>query len=144
MDYFFSFIKNADPTLQLKMEESFPGSRCVGGKYSASTHAITLYRQDIEIQCKRLLGSLDRLREYEWIVLAHELGHALDKELALLSERLAETNQISVLEKIERNAWAIAKQYIPFIDEQLFDYIQTESLRYFSNSPLVQPSASPA
>ncbi|WP_230126628.1 hypothetical protein [Bacillus sp. CECT 9360] len=56
------------------MENEFPGTRCVGGKYSPGKHVITLYKKDIEIQCKRLLGSLERLEEYTWIIFAHELG----------------------------------------------------------------------
>ncbi|MGE7876413.1 hypothetical protein [Peribacillus muralis] len=102
------FVSRHDPSLLLIIEKEFPGTRCVGGKYSAEGHTITLYQEDIEIQCQRSLGSLDRLEEYTWIILTHEIGHALDKELTVLSEELWSTGNPKILYQIEVNAWDIA------------------------------------
>ncbi|KAB7708978.1 hypothetical protein F9802_02240 [Bacillus aerolatus] len=134
---YHSFIEKIDHTLTFHIEKEFPGVRCVGGKYSPDSHSITLYKRDIAIQCERLLGSLERLKEYEWIILAHELGHALDSELPRLSDRLAETKSVEVLAHIELNAWNNAEELIPFIDRNLFNHVKEESLRYFSKSPLL-------
>lgn len=134
---FYSLIKQIDHTLTLEVKKEFPGARCVGGKYSSATHSITLYEQDIAIQCERLLGSLEQLKEYEWIIFAHELGHALDQELPFLSNKLAETKNADVLAQIELNAWNIAEQLLPFIRKDLFTCVKNESLRYFSESPLL-------
>ncbi|KIL75068.1 hypothetical protein [Bacillus badius] len=134
---FSSLMKKKDPKLTLKIKKEFPGARCVGGKYSPADHSVTLFKQDIAIQCERLLGSLERLKEYEWIIFAHELGHALDEELPSLSDRLEETKSLDVLAQIELNAWSIAEELIPFIDSRLFARVKEESLRYFSRSPLV-------
>ncbi|KMY54557.1 hypothetical protein AC623_12030 [Bacillus sp. FJAT-27231] len=134
---FYSLMKKLDQTLTLEIKKEFPGARCVGGKYSPDTHSITLFKQDIAIQCERLLGSLEQLREYEWIIFAHELGHALDEELADLSVRLEETKSVDILAQIELNAWRIAEELIPFVDSHLFARVKEESLRYFSRSPLI-------
>lgn len=134
---FHALITKVDHTLKLEIKKEFPGARCVGGKYSPAAHSITLYKQDIAIQCERLLGSLERLEEYEWVIFAHELGHAIDSELPFLSARLEETKNVDILAQIERNAWDIAKELIPFIDRQLFIRVKEESLRYFSKSPLI-------
>lgn len=134
---FYSLMKKVDRTLTLEIKKEFPGARCVGGKYSPATHSITLFKQDIAIQCERLLGSLEQLKEYEWIIFAHELGHALDQELSSLSARLEETKSVDILAQIELNAWKIAEELIPFINPHLFTRVKEESLRYFSRSPLI-------
>lgn len=133
----YSLLTQYDPSLNLVIENEFPGTRCVGGKYSADKHVITLYRKDIEIQCERLLGSLDRLEEYTWIIFAHELGHALDLELPLLSSQLIDANDQDTLYKIEVNAWDIAGKLIPFIDHELFGKVRKESLAHCTKRPLV-------
>ncbi|RFU62107.1 hypothetical protein [Peribacillus glennii] len=133
----YSFLTQYDATLNLVIENEFPGTRCVGGKYSADKHLITLYRKDIEIQCERLLGSLDRLEEYTWIVFAHEVGHALDLELPSLSGELSITNNMETLYKIEVNAWDIAEKLVPFIDRELVQKVRAESLAHCFNRPLV-------
>ncbi|MBR8645665.1 hypothetical protein KEH51_21595 [[Brevibacterium] frigoritolerans] len=92
-------------------------------KYSAIGHRITLYERDIEIQCERSLGSLARLEEYTWVILTHEMGHALDPDLAVLSEELHRTGKSEILYQIEVNAWNIAEGIIPFIDHDLFTFI---------------------
>ncbi|PLT33779.1 hypothetical protein [Bacillus sp. V5-8f] len=133
----YSFLSQFDPSLNLVIEKEFPGTRCVGGKYSADKHLITLYTKDIEIQCERMLGSLEHLDEYTWIVLAHEAGHALDLELPLLSGEWSITSDMDTLYKIEVNAWDIAERLIPFIDRGLFEKVRTESLAHCVNRPLV-------
>ena len=131
------FVSHHDPCLELIIEKEFPGKRCVGGKYSAKGHSITLYKRDIEIQCERSLGSLARLEEYTWVILTHEMGHALDPELAVLSEELYNTGKSEILYLIEVNAWNIAEGLIPFIVQDLFTFIRDESLEHCTNRLLV-------
>ncbi|WP_110929005.1 hypothetical protein [Bacillus massiliglaciei] len=126
----FTFNTLTDPTLNLRVEKEFPGLRCVGGKYTAENHTITLYERDIAIQCERKLGSLERVEEYAWIIYAHELGHAMDPLLSEMSEEFFRTSDSGILYQIESNAWEIAKGYIPFIDQDLFALIREESLRH--------------
>ncbi|RFU62263.1 hypothetical protein [Bacillus sp. V59.32b] len=132
----YAFLTQYDTSLNLVIENEFPGTRCVGGKYSPSKHTITLFKKDIEIQCERLLGSLERLEEYTWVIFAHELGHALDLELPSLSDQLLHSDDSDRLFKIERNAWDIAERLIPFIDDKLFGKIRSESLDYLNNEHL--------
>lgn len=131
------FVSHHDSSLELIIEKEFPGERCVGGKYSAKGHSITLYERDIEIQCERSLGSLARLEEYSWVILTHELGHALDPDLAVLSEELFNTGKSEILYQIEVNAWNIAEGLIPFIFQDLFTFIRDESLEHCTNRLLV-------
>ena len=131
------FLNQYDSSLQLLLEDEFPDRRCVGGKYSITKHTITLYKKDIEIQLKRLLGSLERLEEYAWIILAHEMGHALDPDLSVLSMELQGQNKRETLYQIELNAWNIAGGLIPFIDEDLFIRVRDESLSYCTKDVLV-------
>ena len=83
------------------------------------------------------LGSLERLEEYTWIIFTHELGHALDPNLAMLSEEFHGTKNPDILYQIEVNAWNIAEELIPFIDQDLFFLIRNESLAYCTNRLLV-------
>ncbi len=131
------FVSHHDSSLELIIETEFPGKRCVGGKYSAKGHSITLYKRDIEIQCERSLGSLARLEEYTWVILTHEMGHALDPDLAVLSEELYNTGKSEILYQIEVNAWNIAAGLIPFIVQDLFTFIRDESLEHCTNRLLV-------
>ena len=131
------FVKHHDSSLQLIIEKEFPDKRCVGGKYSAADHTVTLYKRDIEIQAERVLGSLERIEEYAWIIFAHEVGHALDPQLSVLSKELGETNLPDTLYQIEVNAWNIAEELIPFIDRELFIHIRDESLSHCTNRLLV-------
>ena len=128
-----AFLYCFDPLVKLVIEKEFPGNRCVGGKYSAADHSITLYKRDIEIQCRELLGSLDELEAYSWIVLAHELGHALDPALPALSEQLGMTGDPEVLYLIECNAWNLAQQMIPFVPQELFETVRSASLDNCTN-----------
>lgn len=131
------FLKRYDASLQLLIEDEFPDRRCIGGKYSVSNHTITLYKKDIEIQVKRLLGSLERLEEYVWIIFAHEMGHALDPDLSMLSMELVGPSKRETLYQIELNAWNIAGELIPFIDQGLFSRVRDESLSYCTKDVLV-------
>lgn len=131
------FVSHHDSSLELIIEKEFPDKRCVGGKYSAKGHTITLYSRDIEIQCERSLGSLERLEEYTWVILTHELGHALDPDLAVLSDQLYSTEKSEILYQIEVNAWNIAEGLVPFIDQDLFTFIRDESLAHCTNRLLV-------
>lgn len=131
------FVSHHDSSLELIIEKEFPGKRCVGGKYSANGHSITLYERDIEIQCERSLGSLARLEEYTWVILTHEMGHALDPDLAVLSEELYKTGKSEILYQIEVNAWNIAEGLIPLIVQDLFTFIRDESLEHCTNRLLV-------
>ncbi len=134
-------LAQIDRTLILNIEDRFPGARCVGGKYSPASHTVTLYKEDIAIQCERLLGDCSRLKEYEWIILAHETGHAMDQELPALSKRLSKEKSVDILAQIELNAWRNAEELFAFIDQELFQLVKEESLRYFSNSPLIRSSS---
>jgi hypothetical protein len=131
------FVSRHDSSLGLIIEKEFPGKRCVGGKYSAIGHSITLYERDIEIQCERSLGSLARLEEYKWVILTHEMGHALDPNLAVLSEELYNTGESEILYPKEVNAWNIAQGLIPFISQDLFTFIRDEFLVHCTNRLLV-------
>ncbi|MGE7761149.1 hypothetical protein [Peribacillus sp. NPDC097895] len=131
------FVSQHDSSLMLIIEKEFPDKRCVGGKYSAEGHMITLYKRDIEIQCERSLGSLEKLEEYTWIILTHEMGHALDPDLDVLSKELYSTGKSEILYQIEVNAWNIAEGLIPYILQDLFIFIRKESLAHCTNRLLV-------
>ncbi|WP_285767822.1 hypothetical protein [Peribacillus sp. SI8-4] len=133
----YEFVRGHDASLSLIIENEFPGNRCVGGKYSVEDHVITLYKKDIEFQCERSLGSLDRLEEYTWVILTHEMGHALDTELGVLSEELWNTGSSEILYQIELNAWNIAGELMPFVGRDLFTSIKDESLAYCTKRMLV-------
>jgi hypothetical protein len=125
------FVHGVDPTIKLVIEDEFPGTRCVGGKYVPSTHSIFLYEKDIKIQCRHLFGSNECLESYQWIILAHELGHALDEDLLSLSAKFDQTEDIGLLYQIECNAWEIGKKLIPFINSELFSSIKDQSLAHY-------------
>jgi hypothetical protein len=65
------------------------------------------------------------------------MGHALDPDLAVLSEELHRTGKSEILYQIEVNAWNIAEGIIPFIDHDLFTFIRDESLEHCTNRLLV-------
>ncbi|AOH53828.1 hypothetical protein ABE28_005660 [Peribacillus muralis] len=131
------FVSRHDPSLLLIIEKEFLGTRCMGGKYSAEGHTITLYQEDIEIQCQRSLGALDKLEEYTWIILTHEIGHALDKKLTALNEELWSTGNPKILYQIEVKAWGIAAEIMSFINLNLFTFRKDESLAHCSKRLLV-------
>ncbi|WP_052476005.1 hypothetical protein [Cohnella kolymensis] len=105
-------------TVKVVVEERFPGGRLVGGKYNPATHTITLFRDCIREQCIQLFGTENVLDQYAAIILAHELGHAQDPQLAQLAEQLAspvasKREQRKIALKIEKNAWNFACALFP-------------------------------
>ncbi|WP_273850879.1 hypothetical protein [Guptibacillus spartinae] len=103
--------------VSIHITDRFPGERLIGGKYSLETNKITIYLEEIKKQCVLLFGSDDYLFEYFTVIVAHELGHAADKTLAVLAKQRANAlspnkkKQISL--KIEDNAWRFAKKLLP-------------------------------
>lgn len=69
---------------------------------------------------------------YATIVLAHEIGHAMDENLPLLSAAFEESGHLpekqALALTIEQNAWDFAGQLIPAHLEPLFQKIMDESL----------------
>ena len=125
-------LKNAGCTAHLKIKKQFPGGRLVGGKYHPHTHTITLYTETIRRQCELLFGSCKWFMPYATIVLAHEIGHAMDENLPLLSAAFEESGHLpekqALALTIEQNAWDFAGQLIPAHLEPLFQKIMDESL----------------
>lgn len=78
-----------------------------------------------------MFGSNECLESYQWIILAHELGHALDEELLSLSAKFDQTDDIGLLYRIECNAWEIGEKLIPFINSELFSFIKDQSLAHY-------------
>ena len=112
--------------VKVELEDFFPGDRFAGGKYNFGSHTITLYIEEIKAQCLQVFSSLERFEDYFAVVLAHEIGHAEDHELADLIQRMEETGN-EVLKKrtalqIEMNAWDYARVLIP---EKLHPFMDT-------------------
>ena len=101
----------------IQITDHFPGERLVGGKYSLETNQITIYLEEVKKQCVLIFGSDEYLIDYFTVIVAHELGHAADKTLALLAKQRA--NALSSIRKrqlsliIEDNAWRFAKKLLP-------------------------------
>ncbi|WP_246590716.1 hypothetical protein [Paenibacillus sophorae] len=117
---------------EIIIEARFPGSRLVGGRYHMATAKVYLYKEQLKEQCLELFGSLNRLREYVAVVCAHELGHAEDRELVSLSNRLDEEishrEHAEIALQIEENAWRYAESLLPDIDPEFMRTIIDESL----------------
>jgi len=118
--------------VHVRIEPCFPDGRLVGGKYHAASHTVFLYEEEIIEQCKLLFGSLEPLRSYIRVILAHELGHAEDNELEYLSGLLdtssAPADRFRVMLHIEENAWRYAEALLPDIDPIFLRTIVDESL----------------
>lgn len=103
--------------VDILVEDHFPDRRMIGGKYSLETNKVTIYLEEVRKQCLGLFGSEERLLDYFSVILAHELGHAADKNLLELSmvragkSDMQKRNQLSM--KIEENAWIYAKELVP-------------------------------
>jgi hypothetical protein len=102
-------------TVQVVVQDRFPGGRLVGGKYNMITHTVTLYRESIREQCLQLFGTEDRFEMYAAAVFAHELGHSEDRQLSQLSElldsrELSKREKTTIALKIEKTAWMFAAQ----------------------------------
>lgn len=97
-------------------------------------HSVTIYLEEIDKQALRLFGTPEVAEELLKLITAHELGHAEDAELPMLSSQLdfasseLEQNQIAL--QIEENAWKFARELVPEVDPVL-----TDSLIYFSLQP---------
>ncbi|KKK38737.1 hypothetical protein WQ57_07045 [Mesobacillus campisalis] len=119
----------------VKLEDSFPGARMVGGKYSLATHTVTLYLDEIKKQCLHLFSTLDCLDEYLTVVFAHEVGHAEDAELDLLSYQLSkstdELERTEIALRIEENAWENARTLTAGINQDLFNTIYHHSTQLY-------------
>ena len=104
-------------SVKVKLEDFFPGDRFAGGKYNFGTHTITLYIEEIKAQCLQLFSSLDHFEEYLAVVFAHEIGHAEDRELAELIQRVdgtgSDITKKGIALQIEMNAWDYARMLIP-------------------------------
>ncbi|MBT2679092.1 hypothetical protein J7E38_08760 [Bacillus sp. ISL-35] len=104
-------------SVQVELEDFFPGDRFAGGKYNFGNHTITLYIEEIKAQCMQLFSSLDQFEHYLAVVFAHEIGHAEDRELAELIQRMDgmanEMTKKGIALQIEMNAWDFARTLIP-------------------------------
>jgi hypothetical protein len=104
-------------SVKVELEDFFPGDRFAGGKYNFGSHTITLYIEEIKAQCLQLFSSLDQYENYLAVVFAHEIGHAEDRELAELIQKMdGTTNDVSkkgIALQIEMNAWDFARTLIP-------------------------------
>lgn len=104
-------------SVKVELEDFFPGDRFAGGKYNFGSHTITLYIEEIKAQCLQLFSSLDQYENYLAVVFAHEIGHAEDRELAELIQRMDGTaNDVTkkgIALQIEMNAWDFARTLIP-------------------------------
>lgn len=129
---------------EIVIEERFPGPRLVGGRYHMASDTIYLYKAELKQQCLQLFGSLDRLEEYIAVVCAHEIGHAEDQELPLLSELLDESakprEKAEIALHIEENAWRYAEGLLYDLDPAFTQTIVDESLSSYRVSLLSLPA----
>jgi hypothetical protein len=120
-----------DSELNVIVERTFPGKRLIGGKYSMSTHSITMYTDSVTEQCLRMYGESDCLPDYFKVVLAHELGHAHDHELEVLAARLNEADieeRSRLMLRIEENAWKFARTLLYDVAPAFLEEIERQSL----------------
>lgn len=119
--------------VKVELEDFFPGDRFAGGKYNFGSHTITLYIEEIKAQCLQLFSSLDQYENYLAVVFAHEIGHAEDRELAELIQKMdGTTNDVSkkgIALQIEMNAWDFARTLIPLKLHPFMDTIIHYSLQ---------------
>ncbi|MDP4096187.1 hypothetical protein OIN60_05305 [Paenibacillus sp. P96] len=125
-------LLRADIGVSVRLEKKFPGGRMVGGKYNMNTHTITMYTDVIQAQCQQMFGSLERAEDYFAVVLAHEIGHAADPELRVLSEVMDEADdpylrRLTAL-RIEENAWNYTLNLLPEAESKFISIIIDESL----------------
>ena len=121
-----TILVQSGSSVQVELEDFFPGDRFAGGKYNFGTHTITLYIEEIKAQCLQLFSSLNKFEDYLAVVFAHEIGHAEDRQLAGLIQQMEEIGN-DVLKKkvalqIEMNAWDYARMLIP---EKLHTFMDT-------------------
>ncbi|XXM70491.1 hypothetical protein ACQ0QQ_12230 [Lysinibacillus sphaericus] len=120
-----------DSGMNVILERTFPGKRLVGGKYSMSTRSITMFTDNVTEQCLRMYGESECLPVYFKVVLAHELGHAHDKELEALAGRLDEADEVErnrLMLLIEENAWKFARTILYDVTPEFLEEIERQSL----------------
>ncbi|WP_264804142.1 hypothetical protein [Cytobacillus sp. NCCP-133] len=126
-------IKRSGSLVDIILEGHFPGNRLAGGKYSMGSHSITLYMEEIKNQCYQLFSSTERFLDYFTVVFAHELGHAEDRELVDLAEKLdlckTEQERYQIALRIEENAWSFAEKLLPQMDHDFMQKIIYHSLK---------------
>ena len=127
-----NLLQRSGSNVHVKVEATFRDKRLVGGKYHMATDTVFLYMEPIKQQCSLLFGSLEPLETYIMIVLAHELGHALDPDLGRLSGQLdsllTEREVAETRLRIEENAWDYALSILLDIDPVMMQLIMDESL----------------
>ncbi|PLT31272.1 hypothetical protein [Peribacillus deserti] len=124
-------IIRSGKNIPVQLENRFPDGRLVGGKYHLGTKSITMYIETVKEQCELLFGNVTHYLNYYAIVLAHEIGHALDEGLDQLAERLHDSDdQLAkqLIRKAEETAWEAAKDIVFDIDEKLFSKIKEVAL----------------
>jgi hypothetical protein len=109
--------------------------RHIGGKFSLDEQAITLYTDELARQCQLFFQDKLDVIQYAKVVLAHELGHSLDKQLKGLSHSLESIedpfNKTRIALLIELNAWKIAKSLLPDVPYTVFSKIRCVSLEHY-------------
>ena len=133
-----SILLRSGNSVAVKIDSHFPGGRLAGGKYTMSTHTITLYIEEIKEQCMQLFGTLDQFKDYLAVIFAHELGHAQDRHLSALADLYDQTSNESDKSKIafliEKNAWKYAQKLIPEISRAFVKKIIFHSLKPYYES----------
>jgi hypothetical protein len=140
-DHWFQIVKEMNDRcpkhFTVRLETKNENGRQIGGKFNLDDQIITLYTEEISRQCQLFFqGDLSAL-QYGKVILAHELGHALDPQLSRLSRSLEEASdpfhktRISLL--IEANAWKIAKSLLPDVPKSVFSKIRSVSLEHYYN-----------
>ncbi|WP_174728229.1 hypothetical protein [Mesobacillus harenae] len=126
-------LSRSGSSVHIKLETNYPKNRLVGGKYNLGTHTVTLYIEQIKAQCLQIFSSESFFYDYSLVVLAHEIGHAEDGDLANLSEQLdtclTEIERTRILLKIEENAWEYARNFTSHLNQVFVDTIISESLQ---------------
>jgi hypothetical protein len=137
-------LERSGSLVNIKLEGHFPGNRLAGGKYSMGSHTITLYIEEIKNQCYQLFSSGEQFWDYFAVVFAHELGHAEDKELEELAERLdlcgTEQERCQIALKIEENAWGFAEKLLPEMDRAFMQKIIYHSLKPYWDQLQLEPA----
>jgi hypothetical protein len=133
--------EQASINVPIQLKDYFPGERLVGGKYSLETNMITIYMEEVRKQCILLFGSDDHLKDYFTVIVAHELGHAADKSLAMLAKQRSSTRclikkrQLSII--IENNAWKFAMKLIPELTHILVT-VRNQSMDLYGEREIIQ------
>lgn len=137
-------LERSGSLVNIKLESHFPGNRLAGGKYSMGSHTITLYIEEIKNQCQQLFATTECFLDYFAVVFAHELGHAEDKQLEVLAERMdqcssgQDRNRIAL--RIEENAWEFAENLLTDMDRTFMHKIIYYSLKPYWDQLQLEPA----